>query len=82
MTSTPWTERLMQVVWPAFIAACLLELIVFAMVDPSEIHWMGRSPGWSRQAIYAGAFFVFWAICGVASTLTVMLGRREPRQAG
>ncbi len=72
----------MQVVWPAFIAACLLELIVFAMVDPSEIHWMGRSPGWSRQAIYAGAFFVFWAVCALASTLTLVLGRQESRRAG
>ena len=53
----------MQVVWPAFIGACLLELIVFAVVDPAEVHWLGRSTPWSeggsRQAVYAGAFFVF-----------------------
>ncbi|MES2631763.1 MAG: hypothetical protein V4669_02260 [Pseudomonadota bacterium] len=81
MSKTRWSERLMQVVWPAFIAACLLELVVFAMVDPAEVQWMGRSPGWSRQAVYAGGFFVFWAICAVASTLTAVLGRQESRPA-
>ena len=30
------TQRLLWITWPAFIAACVLELIVFAVVDPLE----------------------------------------------
>jgi len=32
-----WTQRLMVVAWPAFMAACLLELVVFAFADPLEL---------------------------------------------
>lgn len=28
------TQKLMWIVWPAFLAACVLELVVFAFVDP------------------------------------------------
>ena len=31
----------MGLAWPAFIAACLLELLVFAMVDPQDVTWSG-----------------------------------------
>lgn len=74
MKNLTWSERAMQVIWPAFIAACMLELVVFAFVDPAEVHWVGRSWGWSSQAIYASGFFVFWVICAVASSLTAILG--------
>ena len=77
MKNLIWTDRVMQVMWPAFIAACMLELVVFALVDPGEVHWVRRSWGWSHQAVYAGGFFVFWVICGVGSSLTAMLGNSE-----
>jgi hypothetical protein len=67
-----WTERLMRIGWPAFLAACALELIVFAVLDPAEIHWLGYLPGW-RQAFYTVAFFVFWAIAVAACSLTALL---------
>lgn len=63
-------SRLMWVAWPAFLGACALELVVFAAVDPTELHWHG----WPRQAIYTAAFFAFWAICAGASALTALLG--------
>ena len=34
-----WNQKLMWVVWPAFLAACILELVVFAMVDPQDMTW-------------------------------------------
>ncbi len=67
-------RKLMWAAWPAFIAACLLELLVFAMVDPQELHWAGQPLEWSRQGIYTAAFFVFWAASMVASGLTAILG--------
>ena len=29
-----WTQRLMWIAWPAFLMAGVLEMLVFAMVDP------------------------------------------------
>ena len=63
----------MWIVWPAFLMAGVLEMVVFAMVDPQDIHWFGAPLEWSRQAIYTMAFFVFWAIAALSSGLTTLL---------
>jgi hypothetical protein len=68
----------MTVAWPAFIAACVLEFVVFAFVDPMEMHGAGATPGWSRQAIYTASFFVFWAVVVAACASTMLLGRNAP----
>lgn len=68
-----WTQRLMGVAWPAFMAACLLEVIVFAVADPLELQWAGQPLGWSRQAVYTAAFFVFWAVSFAACAFTMLL---------
>lgn len=72
---------LMRVGWPAFLAACALELLVFAMVDPRELHWAGQALEMSRQAIYTAAFFAFWLVSAGACAVTVVLGWQEPRAA-
>ena len=60
-------KMLMVVVWPAFLAACLLEAAVFAVVDPLDLTW-GHGPlGWSRQAAYTVAFFLFWGVTALAA---------------
>ncbi|TFZ07837.1 hypothetical protein [Ramlibacter humi] len=69
------SRKLMGIAWPAFLAACLLQLLVFALVDPLELRWFGRELEWSRQAVYAMAFFVFWGAAMLSSALTVLLGR-------
>lgn len=66
-------QRLMWIVWPAFLMAGVLEVLVFAMVDPQDIHWFGAPLEWSRQAIYTVAFFVFWGITTVSGGLTILL---------
>ncbi|MES3004173.1 MAG: hypothetical protein V4787_26010 [Pseudomonadota bacterium] len=68
----------MRIVWPAFLAACMLELLVFALVDPGELRWMEQGALPSRQGLYTLAFFVFWAIAMVACALTVLLGMPAP----
>jgi hypothetical protein len=64
----------MRIAWPAFLAACVLELLVFALVDPGELRWMEQGAVPSRQGLYTLAFFVFWVIGIVACALTVVLG--------
>jgi hypothetical protein len=68
-------QKLMWIVWPAFLAACVLELVVFAVVDPQDLHWFGRPLAFSRQGVYSLSFFVFWAIGSVSNALSAVLGR-------
>ena len=71
--------RLMWIAWPAFMAACMLELLVFALVDPLELQWSGQNLGWTRQAVYTLSFFTFWVVCMGACALTTLL-RMDPSE--
>jgi hypothetical protein len=73
---------LMAVAWPAFLAACVLELAVFALVDPLELSWGGGPLGWSRQAVYTVAFFTFWGVAMGASAMAVWLLRGTTAELG
>jgi hypothetical protein len=67
--------KLMRVMWPAFLAACALELVVFAVVDPHDLQWFSRPLPLSRQGVYTVSFFVFWIISAIACALTAVLGK-------
>ena len=64
---------LLMIMWPAFLAAGLLTMLVFAMVDPQDLHWFGHPLALSRAGVYTLAFFAFWAIVMVASSMTALL---------
>lgn len=63
----------MSILWPAFLLASVAELLVFALVDPSDLHWGGEEIGLSRQAVYAAGFFIFWVLAIGSSALTLLL---------
>ncbi len=64
---------MMWVIWPAFLVAGLLEMMVFALVDPQDLHWGGQSLELSNQAVYTVVFFLFWLLVSLASGLTALL---------
>jgi hypothetical protein len=66
-------QRWMWVVWPAFLMAGVLEVLVFALVDPHDLHWFGQPLALSRQAVYTLAFVVFWVVTATSSALTILL---------
>ncbi len=66
-------QRWMTVLWPAFLMAAVLEMVVFALIDPADLHWHGAVLDWSRPAVYTAAFFVFWAVVAGATFLTALL---------
>lgn len=68
-----WTQRLMWIAWPAFLVAAVLEMVVFAMVDPVDLHWFGQPVTLSREAVYTLAFFFFWGVTMASSALTTLL---------
>ena len=68
-----WGKRLMVIAWPAFLVAAVLEMLVFALVDPGDLHWSGSPLSLSREAVYTLAFFVFWGLTMASSALTTLL---------
>ncbi|MFZ2217896.1 MAG: hypothetical protein WAV85_04340 [Rhodoferax sp.] len=66
-------RRVMGIVWPAFMVACVLEALVFAMIDPRDIRWFGESVQVSREGFYTLTFLVFWVTVMVSSALTTLL---------
>ncbi|WP_313073860.1 hypothetical protein [Melaminivora sp.] len=69
------TQRMMWIGWPAFLMAGVLEMVVFAFVDPGSLYWFDQPVTLSRQGVYTIAFFVFWAIVMVSSALTTLLAQ-------
>ena len=66
-------QRMMWIAWPAFLLAGVIEMVVFALVDPQSLHWFGQPLDLSREAVYTLAFFVFWALTMASSALTALL---------
>ncbi len=66
-------QRLFSVVWPAFLVASILEMVVFALVDPSELQGLGWPFELSRSGFYSVSFFFFWIVTLASSGLTALL---------
>jgi hypothetical protein len=66
-------QRVMWITWPAFIVASVLEMLVFATIDPADMQLFGQPIELSRQGVYTLSFFVFWGITAASSALTCML---------
>lgn len=67
------SQRMMWIAWPSFLMAGVLEVLVFAMVDPQDLHWFGQAVSLSREGVYTLAFFVFWLVTMLSSGLTTLL---------
>ena len=66
------TQRLMSILWPAFLVAGAMDGVFFSAFDPLEMHWFGHPVDVSRLGVYTICFFFFWgmgAVCGAASLL-------------
>ena len=63
------------VLWPAFVAACLLEVVVFAAFDPHDVHVFGLSFEADRETVYSIAFFAFWGVTTATGLVTWSLSR-------
>lgn len=71
---TSFAVRALSILWPAFLMAGVLEMVVFSLVDPGSLQWFGGSPiDWSPSAVYTVAFFVFWGVISTSGALTQLL---------
>ncbi len=68
--------RTLQILWPAFLVAGMLEMLVFAVADPGELHWFGGPAiEWPRQAVYTVTFLILWAAVATSAAITTLLMR-------
>lgn len=64
----------MAVAWSSFLAAGVLELLVFAVVDPGDLRWFGGAAvELSAQAVYTLSFLIFWGVVAFGASLTLLL---------
>jgi len=68
-------QRLLWVLWPAFLVAAVAELLFFAIFDPADLHLFGAPVEIGRMSVYTLGFFFFWGVTSAASALTVFLQR-------
>jgi len=65
--------KFMRILWPSFLMACVLEMFVFNIVDPSTLVWFGHAIDASRLGAYTVGFFIFWTVTALSSGLTLLL---------
>ena len=68
-----WTRKLMWIAWPSFLVAGMLEMVVFAMVDPSTLYWLDQPLRISAEGVYTLSFFLFWGLVSLSGVMTVVL---------
>ena len=67
-------RRWMAVAWPSFLLAGVLEMLVFAFVDPQALQGgAGGALGWTPMAVYTVSFVVFWAVLAACAAITLVL---------
>lgn len=63
-------ERTIQILWPSFIVAGIMDILTFALFDPMEIMYQGAALFDSRLGAYSSMFFIFWLFGASSSILT------------
>jgi hypothetical protein len=77
---SPRRRLLMVVLWPSFLMAGVLELLVFALVDPTELAHLDRLHPLPNSAVYTVAFVLFWAIVSLGAGISVLLATSPPAE--
>ena len=74
--------RSLSVLWPSFVTAGVLEMLVFAVINPEMLQVTHGGPlNLSTQAIYSLTFFVFWGVVSIGGWVTAILAQQvAPRR--
>jgi hypothetical protein len=79
---TPRTLHVAQILWPAFLIAAVMEMVVFAWVDPAQLRFGSWHP--DPNTAYSLAFLVFWSLVTISSAISHWLMKQPiaPRDVG
>lgn len=68
-------RKALAILWPSFVFAAIGTVLLFAVLDPVELRFVGPLE-LGRRAGYTLGFFFLWAIAAGASWLSCFLERR------
>ncbi|MGB3425042.1 MAG: hypothetical protein WBF84_14025 [Castellaniella sp.] len=68
-------RNLMWILWPSFLMAGAASAVVFALVDPLDVMFLGHLQA-GRMTVYTVGFFIFWVMAALSSALTLRIAPR------
>lgn len=68
-------RNLMWILWPSFLMAGATSAVVFALVDPLDVMFLGYLQA-GRLTVYTVGFFIFWIMAALSSALTLRIAPR------
>lgn len=63
-------QRIIQVLWPSFIVAGVMDIVLFTLLDPIALIYQNAPLFTTRLGAYSLGFFLFWLFGAVSSALT------------
>ena len=69
------SRLVMAILWPSFLMAGLLEVLVFSLLDPAGLV---EASALSGTSIYTLGFLGFWIVTGLSSALSLWLAGLPP----
>ena len=72
-------KKAIWILWPSFLAGAAGAALLFAILDPVDLRFVGPLE-LGRKAGYTLGFFFFWALAAGSSGLTCFLQARAGRE--
>jgi len=63
-------KMIIWVLWPAFAAAGIAEVVFFTLIDPQQLYLLGEPISASPMTTYSIGFLLFWMVCAGACLMT------------
>ena len=74
-------KQVIWVLWPAFVAACIAEIVFFTLIDPEQLYLLGEPVTLSPTATYSIGFLLFWLVCIGSSLMTYFMLPEAAKEA-
>lgn len=66
-------KHIIWILWPAFIAAGIAEVVFFTIVDPKQLYLLGQPIELPAIATYSIGFIALWVMCIGSSLMTYFM---------
>jgi len=66
-------KHVIWILWPAFIAAGIAEVVFFTVIDPKQLYLLGQPVELAALTAYSIGFFLFWLLCIGSSLMTYFM---------
>jgi hypothetical protein len=66
-------KHIIWILWPAFIAAGMAEVVFFTVFDPRQLYLLGQPIELAAMTTYSIGFFLFWLLCIGSSLMTYFM---------